>query len=151
MKTSAAIAFVVAVLCPLNVLAQDWKKELSSPLVTISGSKMIYEGFDLCSVAPPQEGAETSSIQVKTRSEAPKGAFISRDYFVALTAAISIAIVEQLGDPDCKTLDAPIGNPDLEINIHMTEGGMQVEYSDTTTGQKSRSTTRWQDLFAEPD
>lgn len=149
MKSLPAVVSVFAMLCTPGVSAADWKKELAGPLVRISGTTMVYEEFELCTIAPTQEGTEASSIQVRTRSEAPKDTFISRDNFVVITAAVSMAAVEQLGEPECKTLDTPIGQPDLEINIRMTESGMQVEYNDTTSGQKSRSTTLWQDLFAE--
>lgn len=148
MKLMGSVAILASVLAAPSAIAGDWRKELAAPLVKIAGGKMIYEEFELCSGAA-QEGTETSSIEVRTRSEAPNSKFISRDNFVALTAAMSMELLEQFGDLDCKTLDAPIGAADVEITFHMAEAGMQVEVSNTGTGQKSRSTMRWEDLFAE--
>ena len=53
------------------VLAQDWKKELAPPLVTISETKVVIQQLELGSVTA-QQGATSSSFQVKTGSEAPK-------------------------------------------------------------------------------
>jgi hypothetical protein len=148
MKLTVAVIVLAATLPMSTALASDWKKELAAPLVTISKGKMVFEELQLCS-APAGTGAEASSFQVKTRSEAPNNKFISRDNFVAITAAISMSIVEQFGELECKDLETPIGTADHEITILMAEGGMQVEVTNTGTGQKNRNTVRWEDMFAE--
>ncbi len=108
---------------------------------------MVYEEFELCTIPPAEQDQDEYTMQIKTHSEAPAASFISRDNFVAVTVATAMALAQ--GAADCKTLDAPIGNPDFEISIFMTSAGMQLEVNDTTTGQKDRSTILWQDWFGE--
>ncbi|MCC7257545.1 MAG: hypothetical protein IT486_04180 [Gammaproteobacteria bacterium] len=148
MKRKTAVLATITVLLVNVAVAADWKKELAGPLVQSTGGKMIYQELELCSM-PTESGPEPTSFQVRTRSEAPKDQFISRDYFVAITASMIVEVVEQMGEPDCKTLDTAIGHPDIEINIYMAVEGMQVEIANTGTGEKSRSTVRWEDLFAD--
>ena len=144
-----AFSGLVALLLLTTGHAADWKEELSQPLVKTVGSKMVLEDFELCSGATQEDGSEQASIQVRTRSEAPKDGFISRDYFVAITSILKVEILEQFEDIDCKTLQSPIGTPDLQINLVMTEEGLQVEVANTGTGQKTRNTVQWRELFAE--
>jgi hypothetical protein len=150
MRKLTPLIFVATSLFALEAAAQDWKKELASPLVRLAGRKMLIEQHELCAIPSAQkEQLRPSSLQVKTRSEAPQGKFVSRDNFVAITTAVALNVLAQLGGAECKTLKAPIGSADLEISIQMTEEGFQVEYHDTRTGQKSRNTTRWEQLFAQ--
>jgi hypothetical protein len=148
MKPTAPALAIAAVLFANAALANDWKTELAGPLVKIAGDKMIYEELELCT-APAEKGAQPTFFQVKTRSEAPKSKFISRDYFVAITASMIMEILRQFGEPDCRTLRAPIGTADIEINIYMAAEGMQVEFTNTGTGQKTRNTVRWEEMFAD--
>ncbi len=111
---------------------------------------MLIETHELCQIPSSRSRQQNqSTLQVKTRSEAPQGRLISRDNFVAITTAVAVTVLAQLGGAECKTLKAPIGNADLEISIQMTTEGFQVEYHDTRTGQKSRNTTRWEQLFSQ--
>ncbi|MDP2325590.1 MAG: hypothetical protein Q8N51_16395 [Gammaproteobacteria bacterium] len=149
MKNALVVASIVTIFSGSASADDNWKKELAGPLVTISGGKMIFQEFELCTVTPTAPGSEPLTVQVKTRSEAPAGTFISRDNFIALTAMVSVLQTAALGDDNCKTLSAPIGDPDLTIDIHMTKEGFQVASEYVRTGQKNSVTTRWQNLFAE--
>lgn len=151
MRLLSTFVSLVALLTMSSDFAADWKKELARPLVKVVSNQMVYEEFALCTVPPDNNDAEPSAFQMKTRSEAPHGQFISRDYFVAITAMLQTEILGQFGDVDCTPLKSPIGTPDLEIKLVMTQEGMQVETTDTKTGQKNRETLRWDDIFAEKE
>lgn len=129
-------------------VAQDWKKDLARPLVTVTGGTMRHQATELCTFATDDEGSEPRRLQVRMRSEAPAAGLISRDNFVAVTTFVGFSILDQLGDADCKTTSAVIGAPDLDINLVMTADGLQVEIKDTRSGETNRETTLWSDLFA---
>lgn len=128
--------------------AEDWRKILAAPAVKLSQGKMLYEGIELCTLRRSSQREPPTNLQVRTRSEAPAGKFISRDNFIAITVSASVALMERLGQPECKTLDRVIGQPDIEVKVVMTEAGFQIEVSDTRTGQTNRQTSRWEDVFA---
>lgn len=149
MKNALVVASIVAIVSGSASAEDNWRKELAGPLVIIAGGKMIFQEFELCAVTSTAPGSEPLTVQVKTRSEAPAGTFISRDNFIAITAIVSASLTAEFGNDNCKTLNAPIGDPDLKIDIHMTKEGLQVASEDVRTDQKNSVTTRWQDLFAE--
>ena len=96
-------------------------------------------------------------------AEASAGGFISRDKFVVLFAetaySLRIDFAEKLIEgltPSqalsalrCKRIKEPIGDVDLEVNLHMTADGMQVEAVETATGQRDRQTRTWNQLLGE--
>lgn len=129
--------------------AGSWKKELAGPLVTIQNGTMVFDELELCTVPAESPEEEPDSWQVRTRSEAAAGKFISRDYFVALSAMISAEVTTQMGDTSCTNLQQTIGRPDLEIRITMTAEGIQTEVANTRTGGIERNTVRWETLFEE--
>jgi hypothetical protein len=49
---------------------------------------------------------------------------------------------------DYTQLKAAIGTPDLELNLTMTNEGMQFEVVNTSSGQKTRQTRTWEQVFA---
>ncbi len=49
----------------------------------------------------------------------------------------------------CKVIDAPIGNVDFEVEINMNKDGMQLEVTETATGNKDRQTQLWSRVFGE--
>lgn len=100
------------------------------------------------------------SSSSRLRSEAPAAGVISRDNFVALTTQVFtsimiMALAEAYEVPastfmngfDYKKLSAPIGTPDLEINIIMTGEGLQIELVDTGSNERSRFTETWDNFF----
>jgi hypothetical protein len=149
MRKLTPLILVATSLFALEAAAQEWRKELAEPLVKLTSGKMLIETHELCQIPSSRSRQQKSTLQIKTRSEAPQGRLISRDNFVAITTTVALDVLAQLGGAECKTLKAPIGSADLEISIQMTAEGFQAEYHDTRTGQKSRNTTRWEQLFAQ--
>lgn len=135
----------------------DWAKELLEEAVEIKEDKMVIQEFGLLSIP----SAPDASMQLKLYSEAPAAGVVSRDSFVAVTTLLQTTFVLEVAmalavDPNVeslrdlfsyKELDEPIGNVDMEINIYMSKGGVQVEFTDTRTNQTSRTTMTWAEFF----
>ena len=143
---------------PAVALAQDWREELGSDMVTISDGKMVYQEFGLVKITFP--GYETNQFQVKLYSEAPHESVMTRDKFVALTSSyFTILLLESIAQAyqvtaaefleafDYTELDNPIGTPDLEMNLFMTDEGMQFEIVNTQSGERVRHTMTWEEVF----
>jgi hypothetical protein len=139
--------------------AQEWKHQLAKSLVVIRAGKMVSEEYQLAKIHVP--GFEASQVQLKIHAEAPAVGLISRDNFVSLTTQLVVvtfyaAYADVYKVPasqfiqavDFTELAAPIGTPDLEINVFMTADGLQFEIVNTATGQRTRSTTTWAEVFA---
>jgi hypothetical protein len=86
---------------------------------------------------------------------------MSRDNFVAITAqmmvvtfltvyaeAYQVTARQFLQAVDFTELAAPIGTPDVELNLIMTNEGLQFEWVNTADGQRSRSTMTWAEVYA---
>ena len=157
LRTMACGLIALAVMTSVGQ-AQDWQQELSEDLVTIEGGKMVLEDFGIIQVA--FEGYEPVQHQVKVHAEAPEGGVVTRDNFVAITTTMAIttwftmfaegyqaSASDYFGAVSFTDLDAPIGNPDLELNIYMTDEGMQFEVVNTQTGQRTRQTMTWAEWF----
>ena len=137
---SLSVAIFIAPVCFGET--QDWKKELARELVSFKGGKMIIETYELCKIG-------SSNLQVKTYSEAPRDGLISRDNFVAITVTSAWTYLSALGDTECKDIDRPIGNVDLELAIHMTKEGMKQDFKDHRTNARQSQTVLWSELFAD--
>jgi hypothetical protein len=48
---------------------------------------------------------------------------------------------------DYTELEQPIGTPDLEMNLFMTAEGMQIEFVNTGTGERSRNRMTWAEVY----
>ncbi len=155
-KTLAGIMLLVLA-APVN--AQDWKAQLKAEAVVIRGAKMIYDEVGLYKLNVA--GYAPAQVQVKVHSEAPQGGSISRDNFVSLTTLIfSMTFISALAESykvpasqflqglDYTELKSAIGTPDLELNLIMTNEGMQFEVVNTSSGQKTRQTTTWEQMYA---
>jgi len=105
-------------------------------------------------------GYEPAQVQVKVHSEAPQGGLVSRDNFVSLTtlmfsttfiAALSesykVSASQFIQGLDYAQLKSAIGTPDFELNLTMTNEGMQFEVVNTSSGQKTRQTMTWDQVF----
>jgi hypothetical protein len=138
---------------------QDWRAQLSKDLVVIAGGKMTADEYNLVKIAVP--GYEAFQVQVKVHSEAPAGGIVSRDNFVALTAqmvlwtfvlayaeAFQVPASQFLQAVDFTELAAPIGTPDVELNLVMTDEGIQFEWVNTADGQRRRWTSTWAEVYA---
>ncbi len=155
-KTFAAIMLLVLT---SPVYAQDWKAQLKADEVLIRGGKMFYDEVGLYKLKVA--GYEPAQVQVKVHSEAPQGGSISRDNFVSLTTLMfSMTFISTLAESykvpasqflqglDYTQLNSAIGTPDLELNLVMTNEGMQFEVVNTSSGQKTRQTTTWEQMYA---
>ncbi len=136
---------------------EDWREELQKEYVEVVDGTLVYEGYDLVTISIP--GFQPVRAQVKTRAEAPDSV-MSRDYFLSFTTAATmltlltmysqayqVTVAEFIAGFDAKSLEAPIGNPDLELNLTMTAEGFQIEIVDTTSGESHRSTQTWDEVF----
>ena len=152
-------SIMLLVLAASPVAAQDWRAQLKADAVVIRGGKMIYNEVGLYKIKV--EGYEPAQVQVKVHSEAPQGGLVSRDNFVSLTtlmftmtfvAALSesykVSASQFLQGLDYTQLKSAIGTADLELNLVMTNEGMQFEVVNTSSGQKTRQTMTWNQVFA---
>ena len=142
------------------VQAQEWREELLEEAVELRDGKMVIEEYGLVKIA--FAGYEASQFQVKLYSEAPATAVISRDNFVAMTAMMQLTILlnafaeayqvsatDFIKAWDLTELEAPIGTPDLEVNLYMTAEGMQIEVVNTASGERTRHTTTWAEVYGQ--
>lgn len=125
-------------------------------IVAVRDGKFVSEEYSLCEVARPASMGQSPKFQMQTYSEAPAKGVISRDNFVAYTAGLltllqvemvsraGVSPSQALSALDCEEISSPIGTVDLKVRIVMTADGMQVEITDTSTGQVSRNTSPWQ-------
>jgi len=152
-----SIMFLILAATPGS--AQDWRAQLKADAVVIRGGKMIYDEVGLYKIKVT--GFEPAQVQVKVHSEAPQGGLVSRDNFVSLTtlmytmtfvAALSesyrVPASQFLQGLDYTQLKAAIGTPDMELNLVMTNEGLQFEVVNTSSGQKTRQTQTWDQIFA---
>jgi len=158
MRFLILLAFLAA--WPVAGSAQDWREELAADLVTIADGKMQYDEVGLLTLALP--GYEKFRVQVRVHAEVASNGFMSRDNFVGITTttfmtllmasyaqSYQVSAVDFLNGFDFDDLDDPIGNPDLELNLFMTDGGMQIEIVDTTTGKVTRNTMTWDEVYSQ--
>ena len=156
-KTFAGIMLLVLAATPMS--AQDWRAQLKADAVVIRGGKMIYDEVGLYKIKVA--GYEPAQVQVKVHSEAPQGGLVSRDNFVSLTtlmfsttfiAALSesykVSASQFIQGLDYTQQKTAIVTPDLELNLVMTNEGMQLEVVNTSSGQKTRQTMTWEQVFA---
>ena len=138
--------------------AQEWRQLLAKELVTIKAGKMVTDEYDLVKINVP--GYEAVQLQIKIHAEAPAVGLMSRDNFVATTTQVVVltffAVYAQvykvnaldfIQAVDFTELAAPIGTPDVELNLFMTNEGLQLEWVNTADGQRSRSTMTWAEVY----
>ncbi|PYP23156.1 MAG: hypothetical protein DMD53_00310 [Gemmatimonadetes bacterium] len=156
--TKAFPGIVLLVLAASPASTQDWRAQLKADAVVIRGAKMIYDEVGLYKLNVA--GYEPAQVQVKVHSEAPQGGLVSRDNFVSLTtlmfsttfiAALSesykVSASQFIQGLDYAQLKSAIGTPDFELNLTMTNEGMQFEVVNTSSGQKTRQTMTWDQVF----
>ncbi len=158
MKTGF-ILFLSFVAATTSVDAQQsWQDQLKRDLVIIENDMMVMESFSLDRIKLPEY--EPLELQIAYRSEAPTSGFISRDNFVAASSVISAGLVQALfaealnitaseffTNYKSQEISQPIGKPDIQINIYMTNDGFQIEIVNTSTDEKTRTTETWDRVF----
>jgi hypothetical protein len=153
------LRIVLLSLTAAPVSSQDWRPQLKADAVVISGGKMLYDQVGLYRIKVP--GYAPAQVQVKVHSEAAQGGSVSRDNFVSMTTLMfSMTFVAALSESykvpasqflqglDYSQLKSAIGTPDLELNLVMTDEGMQLEVVNAPPGQRTRQTMTWQQVFA---
>ena len=141
------------------VTGQDWRPQLKADVVVIRDGKMLYDQVGLYRIKVP--GYAPAQVQVKVHSEAAQGGSVSRDNFVSLTTLMfSMTFIAALSESykvpasqflqglDYSQLKSVIGTPDLELNLVMTDEGMQLEVVNAPPGQRTRQTMTWEQVFA---
>ena len=157
-KGVMSIAALALLLIAPGLHAQDWREQLGRDAVAIKDGKMVYEQTGLVKIGIA--GYEPARFQVRVRSEAPARGLISRDNFVAMTTQTFVTLflavfAEAYEVPasaflegfDYTELAAPIGTPDIELNLVMTNEGIQFEVVNTASGERSRHTQTWAEAF----
>jgi len=157
--TKAFWGIVLLCLVATPVRAQEWRAQLKADAVVIRGGKMIYNEVGLYKIKVP--GYDSTQVQVRVHSEAPLGGLVSRDNFVSLTTLMfTMTFVAALSESyqvpasrflqglDYTQLKTAIGTPDLELNLVMTNEGMQFEVVNTSTGQETQQTQTCAQVFA---
>lgn len=142
----------------MTALAQDWRQELQQDLVMVDSGKMLMEDVGLLKITI--EGYEPKQFQVRTHAEAPLHGGISRDNFVSMATmmftmtlisgfaeAYQVPASQFIAGYDFTDLKSAIGTPDFEINLFMTDEGMQFEFANTQTKQTNRWTMTWAEVY----
>jgi hypothetical protein len=65
----------------------------------------------------------------------------------ALAESHRVTATEFLQGLDYTQLKSAIGTPDSELNLTMTNEGMQCEVVNTSSGQETRQTMTWDQVF----
>ena len=152
-----------ALLAPSAIDASetDRAKKLLEEVVKIENGKFTIQEFGLLSFP----WAPDEKIQLRLHSEVPESGVVSRDNFVGITAVLQTIVLfgiameaqsstgvamnlRTLDDAfEYVELDEPIGNVDLEINLYMSKGGLQMEFVNTRENSTQRNTIPWKDLL----
>ena len=157
--TKLFLRIAVLLLAAAPVSGQDWRAQLKADAVVMRGGKMLYEEVGLYRIKVP--GYAPAQVQVKVHSEAAQGGLVSRDNFVSLTTLMfSMTFIAALSESykvpasqflqalDYSLLKSAIGTPDLELNLVMTDEGMQLEVVNAPPGERTRQTMTWEQVFA---
>lgn len=68
-------------------------------------------------------------------------------FFGVYAQAYQVNALDFIQAVDFTELTAPIGTPDVELNLFMTDEGMQFEWLNTSDGQRSRWTSTWAEAY----
>lgn len=157
-----ALLLLVLVAVTYPAAAQtDWRSEISEEYVALDDDKMTIDDVGLVKIE--LDGYEPASFHFKVHSEAPRAGIISRDSFVAMTSTMTHLLLTTLvadayqvpasaflSGLSITDLQSIIGTADLELNLNlfMTDEGLQFEIVNTGTNQRSRVTQTWEEVYA---
>ena len=137
-------------------------KKLLEEVVEIESGKMTIQEFGLLSFP---WAYKDKKIQLKFYSEAPESGVVSRDNFVGISSMLQTVLLvgfameaksatsatADLRDMDdlleFDELDEPIGKVDLELNLYMSKGGLQMEFVNTLDKKTKRKTMTWEEFL----
>jgi hypothetical protein len=141
--TLIALAFAASAAEPL------WKSELRQNRVERQGDKLVIDEYNLCTVTP-RAGGEGMRIQARSYAEAP-ASLVSRDMFVTWVATLEAGVSAEYGRQgrtlNCKVIQKPIGEVDLETKLIMTDEGFQWEVANRRDGTTTRTTRSWDEVY----
>jgi hypothetical protein len=69
-------------------------------------------------------------------------------FFAVYGQVYKVKALDFIQAVDFTELAAPIGTPDVELNLFMTNEGLQFEWVNTADGLRSRSTMTWAEVYA---
>lgn len=162
-RTFPFVVATYAFFAPPSIEAAEREsaKKLLEEVVKIENGKMTIQEFGLLSF--PWTPNET--VQLGFYAEAPESGVVSRDNFVGISSMLQTVLLvgialeaktatgaqADLRDMDdlleFDELDEPIGKVDLEINLYMSKGGLQMEFVNTRENRTERNTMTWQQLL----
>ena len=167
-RVVVAVALVLAGLCNQPALAQSnqaIEARLRSDVVTQQGGNFTIDRFSICQLFRPAAlgGGATDPFQVKSHVEAPADGFISRDNFLAYSTEIIFSLrvnfaadlvqgltpSQAMAALQCKPIEAPIGKVDLELNLYMTQDGVQVGILEAASGEGNTQTRTWNQMIGQ--
>ncbi len=168
-KILAVILFIVGATLSLQpALAQSnssAEARLRSEVVTEQDGKFTIDRFSICQLHRPAElgGGASEPFQVKSHMEASSDGFISRDNFLTFSTEIAFQLrvsfaadfiqgltaIEAIGALQYQPIEAPIGKVDLELDLVMTPGGVQVAILETGSGQSDTQTRTWNQMLGQ--
>jgi len=138
---------------------------LRSDIVKEQDGKFTIDRFSICQLYRPSDlgGGTSEPFQVKSHMEAPADGFISRDNFVTISTEtafqlrvsfaadyiLGLTATEALSALQCKPIDAPIGKVDLELDLVMAKGGVQVAILETGSGERDTQTRTWNQMLGQ--
>lgn len=162
--TIVLMGFTAFPIQPFAKATDDIRAKLSSDVVAEKDGTFTIDRLRICRLFRPKElgGGVTQPFQVKSHAEAPVNV-ISRDNFVALLAELAVNLrvsfakghiegmtpLQALTALRCKLIEAPIGNVDFEVQVHMNKDGIQLEVTETASGHKNRQTQLWDQVFGQ--
>ncbi len=140
MRNCLSVIIILSLCCGIS-FGTDWEEELKSDVVQIVDGKMMMEEYVLI------KGSEESTLQMKIYAEAPTDGSISRDNFIGLSTLLYLPALLEMGE--FESIDEPIGNLDVEMNMYMTARGIQIEFKDNINNQTSRETQTWAQVYGQ--
>lgn len=159
MRAFTAALIGLACVHGLAAAQVDWREELRSDQVIVSGEKFTYTENGVMTIALPRY--EEVNLQYQINSEAPASGVISRDNFIGMTAQFSTLIMIAafaeaydvtasafLEGVEFEETEQLIGNPDVRLNLYMTGEGFQIEFIGPD-GQPNRFTQTWRQVYGE--
>ena len=72
----------------------------------------------------------------------------SMTFIATLSESYRVTASQFMQGLDYTQLKSAIGTPDLELNLVMTNEGMQLDVVNTASGQRTRQTMTWDQVFA---
>ena len=157
------VAAFHALYAPPVIVAEETDRvsKLLEEAVQFENGKMTIQEFGLLSFP----WAPNEKIQIGFYAEAPESGVVSRDNFVGISSMLQTVFLvgiameaksatgatADLRDMDdlleFDELDEPIGKIDLEINLYMSKGGLQMEFVNTRENRTERNTVTWKEFL----